>query len=82
SFSLYFAAERQIKATKKSLNISHGDDDCDEGGHGTFFGGVNHLHEQWVLNVNVLPVGDYVLSLATIPGIEKSWCSLITYSLE
>lgn len=37
---------------------SHGDDDSDEGGHSTFSGGVKHLHGQWALNGNVLPVGD------------------------
>lgn len=43
---------------RSAQNISHGDGDSDEGGHGTSFPGVNHLHARWLLNVNVLPVGD------------------------
>lgn len=46
-----------------------------KGGHSTFFEGVNHLHGQWVLNVDVLPVESLI-------GMDCSACSLIKCSFE
>lgn len=43
---------------KEMQNISRGDDGGEEGGHGTSFGGVSHLHELWALHGNELPDGD------------------------